>query len=58
MRSLKAEPALFDLPGWRARLEVLRKERAGDDQDILIHHAERHIAALEANLQETAAERA
>ena len=46
MPALRADPDLFDLPGWQHRLEELRAEPQDAWRDGLIAHAEAHINAL------------
>lgn len=46
MQVLRAEPDLFDVQGWRDRLARLRQEPPDKWRDVLIQHAEAHLAAI------------
>lgn len=58
MPALRPEPSLFDLDGWRRRIEELEGEPRDDWRDALIDHAETQVLAILASAKKSPPEAA
>ncbi|MFE3838879.1 hypothetical protein [Pseudogemmobacter sonorensis] len=56
MSVLRADPDLFDLGAWRARLAELRAEKPSDHRDAMLEYTENHITMLLTLSPKTAAQ--
>lgn len=47
MATLRQEPELFDVDGWRKLVEELRDEQISNPSPTALFYAETHLAAIE-----------